>query len=144
MADGRNSRLDALQAAVLRVKLPHLEGWNRARRAAAARYAAGLAALPLRLPIERPGAECVYHQYAIRVADRDRLHTRLAEHGVGTGIHYPRALHQHEGFRHLGYRTGSLPVAERCAAEVLSLPMSPFLTDEQIVYVVESAHALLH
>jgi dTDP-4-amino-4,6-dideoxygalactose transaminase len=141
--DGRNSRLDAVQAAVLRVKLRHLDGWNVARRAAARRYAAGLAALPLRPPVEREGSECVYHQYAVRVADRAPLRQQLTEHGVATSIHYPLALHQQEGFRHLGYRAGSLPIAERCAAEVLCLPMSPFLSDGQIDHVVEALRAAL-
>jgi dTDP-4-amino-4,6-dideoxygalactose transaminase len=132
IGNGRNSRLDAIQAAALRVKLPHLEAWNRARRGVAARYAGALAGLPLRLPIERPGAESVYHQYVVRLADRERVHTALAARGIGTSVHYPRALHQQRGFEHLGYPPGSLPVAERCAAEVLSLPMSPFVTPAQI------------
>ena len=135
IGDGRNSRLDALHAAVLRVKLAHLDDWNQARRAVAQRYAAALTGLPLRLPRERPGGIAVYHQYAVRTAGRDRLRHRLAEQGIGTGIHYPRPLHEQEGFRQLGYGRGSLPVAERCAAEVLSLPMSPFLSEEQIAYV---------
>jgi dTDP-4-amino-4,6-dideoxygalactose transaminase len=143
LPDGRNSRLDALQAAVLRVKLPHLEAWNRARRSVAARYDAALAGVPLRLPRERPGAVCVYHQYAVRVADREHIRRALAERGVATAVHYPRALHQQEAFRHLGYPGGSLPVAERCAAEGLSLPMSPFLTGVQIAHVVESVRAAL-
>lgn len=143
LPDGRNSRLDALQAAVLRVKLPHLDGWNRARRALAARYGTALAGLPLCLPHERPGAASVYHQYAVRVSDRERVRQALAERGIDTAVHYPRALHQQEGFRHLGYRPGSLPVAERSAAEVLSLPMSPFLTEEQSAYVVEGVRAAI-
>ena len=132
LGNGRNSRLDAIQAAVLRVKLPHLEAWNRARRDVAARYAGALAGLPLQLPIERPGAESVYHQYVVRLADRERIQAALGARGIGTSVHYPRALHRQVGFRHLGYAPGSLPVAERCAAEVLSLPMSPFLTPAQI------------
>lgn len=141
--NGRNSRLDTVQAAVLRVKLPHLDAWNRARRTAAARYTAGLTDLPLRLPIERPGAECVYHQYAVRTPQRARLQQALAERGVGTAIHYPRALHEQEGFRHLGYGAGSLPMSERCAAEVLSLPMSPFLSAEHIAHVIASVRSAL-
>ena len=141
--DGRNSRLDAVQAAVLRVKLRHLDGWNRARRDRAARYTAALSGLALRPPIERPGAECVYHQYVVRTAQRARLQAALAERGVGTALHYPHALHRQEGFSRLGYAPGSLPVAEQCAAEVLSLPMSPFLTDQQIAYVAASVRAAL-
>jgi dTDP-4-amino-4,6-dideoxygalactose transaminase len=143
IANGRNSRLDALQAAVLRVKLPRLDDWNRARRAVAARYAAALSGLPLRLPQERHGAEGVYHQYVVRSADRSRLQRALAARGVTTALHYPRALHEQEGFRQLGYAPGSLPIAERCAAEVLSLPMSPFLREEQIAHVAGSVRAAL-
>lgn len=143
LANGRNSRLDALQAAVLRIKLRRLDDWNRARRAVAAGYGAALGDLPLRLPRERAGAECVYHQYVIRSPARGRLQEKLAARGVATALHYPRALHEQEGFRHLGYAPGSLPVAERCAAEVLSLPMSPFLSAEQIAYVADSLRAAL-
>src|SRR5262249_23135910 len=143
IGDGRNSRLDALQAAVLRVKLPLLDAWNQARRAVAQRYAAALAGLPLRLPSERPGSVAVYHQYAVPAAGRAHLRQTLAEHGIGTGIHYPRPLHEQEGFRHLGYARGRLPVAERCAAEVLSLPISPFLSEEQIAYVGEGVRRAL-
>lgn len=134
--DGRNSRLDGLQAAVLRVKLPHLDGWNRARRAAAARYATALAGTPLALPGERAGVEHVYHQYAVRSAARDALQQSLGAAGIGTGIHYPRPLHLQDGYRVLGHTAGSFPVAERAAREVLSLPMSPFLSDAQIDAVV--------
>lgn len=141
--NGRNSRLDAIHAAVLRVKLPHLDAWNSARRAVAARYAAGLAGLPLNLPVERTGTECVYHQYAVRTAQRDRFQAALTERGVGTAVHYPRALHEQEGFRHLGYAPGSLPAAERAAADVLSLPISPFLGKEQQDHVIASAAAAL-
>ena len=143
IADGRNSRLDALHAAALRVKLPRLDSWNQARRAVAQRYAAGLAGLPLRLPAERRGSVAIYHQYAVRTPDRDRLRQALAERGVGTGIHYPCALHEQEGFRHLGYARGTLPVAERCAAEVLSLPISPFLGEAQVAYVSDSVRRAL-
>jgi dTDP-4-amino-4,6-dideoxygalactose transaminase len=134
--DGRNSRLDALQAAVLRVKLPHLEAWNRARRAVAARYAAALTGRALALPRERPGAAHVYHQYAVRSADRDALQRQLTAQGIGTGIHYPRPLHAQDGYRGLGYAAGSFPAAERAAAEVLSLPMSPFLSPAQVDAVI--------
>lgn len=130
--DGRNSRLDALQAAVLRVKLRHLDAWNRARRAVAARYAAALAGLPITLPTERPGVEHVYHQYVIRSPRRDALQRALAAGGIGTGIHYPRPLHLQEGYRRLGHPAGSFPACEHAAAEVLSLPMSPFLSEAQV------------
>jgi dTDP-4-amino-4,6-dideoxygalactose transaminase len=126
--DGRNSRLDA---------------WNEARRAVAQRYTAGLSGTPLRLPQERRGSVAVYHQYAVRTPARDRLRAALAARGVGTGVHYPHPLHLQEGFRRLGYGPGSLPVAERCAAEVLSLPMSPFLGEAEIAYVVDAVRQSL-
>lgn len=141
--DGRNSRLDALQAAVLRIKLPHLDAWNAARRAAAARYAAALAGLPLVLPSERAGIEHVYHQYAVRSPRRDALQRALAERQIGTGIHYPRPLHLQEGYRHLGWTAGAFPASEAAAAEVLSLPMSPFLTAEQVDEIAAAIHAAL-
>ncbi|MFN8640562.1 MAG: DegT/DnrJ/EryC1/StrS family aminotransferase [Candidatus Binatia bacterium] len=139
--DGRNSRLDAIQAAVLRVKLPHLEAWNRARRALAARYHAALADLPLALPRQRPGVEQVYHQYAVRSVRRDALQQALHARGIGTGIHYPRPLHLQEGWCHLGYGVGAFPVAERAAAEVLSLPMSPFLSPAEADEVAAAVRA---
>lgn len=141
IANGRNSRLDALHAAALRIKLRRLDAWNAARRAVAARYTAGLAGLALQTPTERQGCESVYHQYVVRSATRARLQERLAADGIGTAIHYPRALHEQEGFRSLGYAPGTLPLAERCAAEVLSLPMSPFFSDEQIAHVIASTRA---
>ena len=141
IADGRNSRLDAIQAAVLRIKLPHLDAWNAARRAAADRYAAALAGLPLTLPRARAGVEHVYHQFAVRSADRDGLQRHLSERQIGTGIHYARPLHLQEGYRHLGYAPGAFPAAEAAAAEVLSLPMSPFLTAEQTAEVAAAVRA---
>ncbi len=135
LPNGRNSRLDALQAAVLRVKLPRLDGWTAARRRAAEHYAALLRDLPLRLPTERPGVESVYHQYAIRARARDQLRESLARRGIATSVHYPVALHQQDGFRYLGFAAGAFPIAERCAAEVLCLPMSPHLSIAAIEYV---------
>jgi len=139
--DGRNSRLDAIHAAVLRVKLPHLDAWNGARRAVAARYTAGLAGLPVATPRERAGVEHVYHQYAVRTPHRDALRQTLTERGIGTGIHYPLPLHVQEGYRRFGYPAGSLPVSERAAAEVLSLPMSPFLGEAQVDEVIAALRA---
>jgi UDP-N-acetyl-3-dehydro-alpha-D-glucosamine 3-aminotranferase len=135
IANGRNSRLDALQAAALRLKLRHLDDWNAARRQAAHRYAERLGDTPVRLPRARPGSEHVYHQYVIRHPRRDELQRALRERGVATAVHYPRALHEQSGLHSLGYAPGSFPVAERCAREVLSLPMSPFLDEARIQYV---------
>ena len=130
---GTNSRLDTLQAAVLRVKLPALDRRNEARRAAADGYRRRLSRLPLVLP--RPPEERsrhVYHLYVVRVASRDQVQQRLAAAGIRTGIHYPQPIHFQEAYRHLGVGPGTYPVAERLAGEVLSLPMFPSLTDEQI------------
>jgi dTDP-4-amino-4,6-dideoxygalactose transaminase len=142
LPNGRNSRLDAIQAAVLRVKLRHLDDWNAARRRLAAYYAEHLADLPLRLPPERPGAECVYHQFVVRVAERDRVRTAMTERGIGTAIHYPRPLHQQEGFRR--FAAGKeFPVAERCAREVLSLPMFAQLGREGVDAACEALREIL-
>ncbi len=124
---GMNSRLDALQAAFLRAKLPHLDAWNAARREVAARYRALLAGTPgLRLPAERDGAEHVYHQFTVRVTDgrRDAVQAALAAQGIGTMVYYPRALHELPVYAGAGLR---LAEAERARAEVLSLPIWPRL-----------------
>jgi dTDP-4-amino-4,6-dideoxygalactose transaminase len=135
---GYNFRLDALQAAMLRVKLPRLAAWNDGRRDAAARYrrlfgAVGLAGAPVRLPAEPAGAECVYHQFVIRVAPahRDPLAAHLEGRGIGTAVYYPTPLHRQPCYELLGYRPGDLPVSERACGEVLALPMYPELTEEQ-------------
>ncbi len=128
-AIGYNSRLDALQAAVLRVKLPRVAAWNEARRAAARRYHALLAGIPgLALPVERPGVVPVYHQYTVRVAGgrRDALREALAADGIGTMIYYPRALNELPVYP----AAGRFPEAERAAREVLSLPIWPRIAPE--------------
>lgn len=141
--EGFNYRLDALQAAILRVKLRHLDQWNAARRRIAAWYRAGLADLPdLILPEERPSSRPVYHLYVIRCERRDELLRKLADRGIGAAVHYPVPLHLQPAFRVLGYREGDFPVAEECARTVLSLPMYPELSEhavEQIVSVIRSA-----
>lgn len=142
LANGRNSRLDGLQAAVLRVKLARLDAWNARRRAIAALYAERLGALPLRLPGERDGTESVFHQYAVRLADRDAVRSALAARGIGTAVHYPRALHQLEPFRRLG-EPGAFPVSEAAAAEVLSLPMHPHLGEDSVERVATALGEVL-
>ena len=131
---GTNARLDTLQAAVLRVKLPHLDRWNDARRAHARRYRARLGD-GVRMPIEAPGSEHVYHLFVVEVDRRDSVQARLRAHGVDTGIHYPVPVHLQEACASLGYRRGDFPVTEAAADRILSLPMYPELTDEQIDYV---------
>jgi len=134
---GFNSRLDTLQAVVLSAKLKRLETWNAARRVAAARYDALLAGLPeVETPKVLPGNEHVWHLYMIRVPRRDQVLAALNAEGIGAGIHYPTPLHLHGALRDLGYRQGDFPVAEKAAAEILSLPMYPHLTEEQQERVV--------
>ncbi|HEU0030798.1 MAG TPA: DegT/DnrJ/EryC1/StrS family aminotransferase [Kofleriaceae bacterium] len=127
LAIGGNFRLDALQAAVLRVKLAHLAAWTARRRAIAARYRALLADIPdVRLPVD--DASCVYHQFVIRVPRRDALRAHLASRGIATEIYYPEPLHLQPCFAALGHRPGSLPNAERACREVLALPIYPTLS----------------
>jgi dTDP-4-amino-4,6-dideoxygalactose transaminase len=136
---GVNARLDEIQAAVLRAKLPHLEDWNAQRRAHAAHYTELLSGLEgVVVPETADYAEHVYHLYVVRVPGRDELKVYLQEQGIGTGIHYPIPCHLQPAFRSLGYRRGDLPVTERIAGEILSLPMYPELTAEQRVCVVSA------
>jgi dTDP-4-amino-4,6-dideoxygalactose transaminase len=146
---GLNSRLDELQAAVLRVKLPHLERWNRERRRLACRYNDLLAGIPgLELPrenyggafvvpslaagnAENPLLEAVYHQYTIRLDDRDRLAARLAERKIASAIYYPVLIHLQKAYASLGLATGSFPNAEAACRRCLSLPMFPELTERE-------------
>jgi dTDP-4-amino-4,6-dideoxygalactose transaminase len=129
---GFNSRLDTLQAVVLAAKLTHLERWNTARREAARRYDELLAGLPqVTRPATLPGNEHVWHLYVLRVPRRDEVLRKLNAAGIGAGIHYPTPIHLHGAFRHLGHRPGDFPVAERAAAEVLSLPLFPEITPAQ-------------
>jgi dTDP-4-amino-4,6-dideoxygalactose transaminase len=129
---GMNARLDAIQATVLRAKLRRLDGWNAARRAAAARYAELLAEVDgVRTPSVRPGNEDVWHLYVVRVEDRDRVMADLGAAGIGVGIHYPTPVHLTEAYAPLGYRRGQFPVAEAAADRILSLPMFPHLTENQ-------------
>lgn len=131
--EGFNYRLDGLQAAVLRVKLHHLDRWNAERRRAAGWYAEHLAAVPgVALPATAPWAEHVFHLFVVRVADRDRVIARLQERGVGAGIHYPVPLHLQPAYARLGHREGDFPVTERIAREIISLPIYPEITEEQV------------
>lgn len=134
---GRNSRLDALQAIVLREKLRHLDNWNEQRRQAAARYHDLLADLPVGLPATLAGHDHVWHLYVIEVEDRDAVLGRLNQAGIGAAIHYPTPAHLHEATRHLGHAPGDFPVAERLATRILSLPIYPGLTEAQQATVVQ-------
>ena len=129
---GFNCRMDGIQGAILRVKLRHLDEWTRARQACAARYRMVLAGTSAAVPAERPGSTHVYHVFAVRLPRRDAWRAHLAEHGVQTGVHYPLPIHLLPVYADLGYAKGSFPHAEAVAAEVLSLPMFPELTEEHI------------
>jgi dTDP-4-amino-4,6-dideoxygalactose transaminase len=135
---GFNSRLDTLQAVVLRAKLRHLAAWNEARREAARRYDALLVDLPgVGRPRTLPGNEHVFHLYVVRVPDRDRVLEKLRAEGIGAGVHYPIPLHLQPALRHLGHRPGDFPEAEAAAREVLSLPIFPGIQASQQERVVD-------
>lgn len=132
---GYNYRLEGMQGAILRVKLRHLEAWTEARRAHARRYNELLAGNGVRTPEEMPFARHVYHIYAVRTPQREALQRALSEKGIQTGIHYPIPVHLQKAYADLGYQSGDFPHSERAANEVLSLPMYPELSDENIEIV---------
>jgi len=136
--EGYNARMDALQAIALRAKLKYLPEWNAARRHCADHYSRRLAVTP-RITVPRVGPHNVhvFHLYVILVENRDALQAELANHGIGTGLHYPQPLHLQKAYAHMGYKPGDLPVTERLARTLLSLPMFPTLTPEQIDYVCD-------
>ena len=139
---GWNSRLDEIQAAILRVKLRHLDNWGAARRKNASSYSQLLKAVPgIVTPIEAPWAKHVYHQYTIRVNNRDRVQSALTEQGIGATVYYPTPMHLQPIFAQLGHHEGDLPHAEEAAKEVLSLPIYAELTSEQIHRVVAALAA---
>ncbi|WP_396206484.1 DegT/DnrJ/EryC1/StrS family aminotransferase [Gemmatimonas sp.] len=134
---GYNSRLDALQAAVLRAKLPHLEAWSAARRRNAAYYDAAFADVAeIGTPWVDPANTSIYNQYTIRVSRRDELQTYLKERGIGSNVYYPLPLHLQPCFAYLGYAEGQCPEAEKAAREVLSLPVFPELATAQLDEVI--------
>jgi len=141
---GWNSRLDEIQAAILRVKLRHLDAWAVARRANAAAYNRTLSKIfGVTVPVEASWAEHVYHQYTIRVPRRDHVQKVLNDHGVGSTVYYPTPMHLQPVYSSLGYKPGDLPESERAAAEVLSLPIYAELTEEQIARVAEAVSVAL-
>jgi dTDP-4-amino-4,6-dideoxygalactose transaminase len=139
---GINSRLDEMQAAILRVKLRHLPAWTERRRALAALYGRELAGSGLGLPEEQPYARAVYHLYVVRHPWRDALMTALRERGIATLVHYPIPLHLQPAFASLDGRSGDFPVAERAASEILSLPLYPEMSDEQARSVAAAVREL--
>ena len=135
---GGTERLDNLQAALLSLKLPRLDDENDQRRAAAERYRDRLEGLPLTLPPEdESDRRSVYHLFVVELDDRDRVRAALSEEGIGAGVHYPTPVHLQPGWRHLGFSAGDLPVAERVASRVLSLPCFPGIQDDEIDRVTE-------
>lgn len=133
---GFNSRLDEIQAAILRIKLSHLNRWNARRAEIAARYSEALAKLPLQLPVTAPGNTHVFHVYAVLTERRDALQKFLADRGVPVLIYYPLALHLQKVYENLNFERGDFPVAEMISEKILPLPMYPELTDEQVDYVI--------
>lgn len=135
---GFNGRLDEIQAAVLRTKLPHLDEYNALRRQHAARYNECLADTPVVTPVECEGNKHVYHLYVIRAPERDALQQWLKDRGIASGIHYPVPCHLQKALASLEYKPGDLPETERAAREILSLPLYPELADAEIEFVADS------
>ena len=141
---GTNSRLDTLQAAILKVKLPYLDRWNAARRAHAAAYAEAFADVrDLTPPATDPANEHIFHQYTVRTPRRDHLVAQLKSRGIGCAVYYPRSLHLQPCFAPLGYAEGRFPEAERASREVVSLPIYPELTTDQRNQVVQAVREAL-
>jgi len=137
--EGYNGRLDAIQAGVLRIKLKRLHNWNESRRKNAGYYNELLSEIDgVTITVEADFAKSVYHLYVILVDDRDGLQKYLTDKGIGTGLHYPVPLHLQKAYSHMGYKEGTFPVTENAAKRLLSLPMFPELTREQIEYVSHS------
>nr|WP_205704256.1 DegT/DnrJ/EryC1/StrS family aminotransferase [Hymenobacter sp. UV11] len=144
---GLNSRLDTLQAALLRVKLRHLPAAQAARQAVAARYDAALSTVPgLQIPARDPRSSHVFHQYTITVEGggrRDALRAHLQAHSIPSAIYYPLPVHAQPAYAYLGYQVGDFPVAERLCQQVLSLPVHPGLNGEQVAYIIDQVIASL-
>lgn len=137
---GFGERIDALQAAILAAKLPHLERWTESRRAHAQLYNELLAGRGVETPFESPNARHVYHLYVLRTPRRDEILEYLKSKGIGAGIHYPVPLHRQPAYLKQGYGDIKLPITERAASEVISLPMYPELSGEQIEYVAQAVN----
>ena len=135
---GFNARMEGFQGAILRVKLRHLPAWTDARRRIARHYDEQLGDTGLALPREMPYARHVYHLYTVRLKERDALQAALRQDGIATGLHYPIPVHLQPAYADLGYRAGAFPIAERAAAEVLSLPVFPEMTTEQMNTVTDA------
>ena len=140
---GYGHRIDTLQAAILRAKLPYLSAWTRTRQRLAARYSELLADASVVLPYVAPGADPVWHLYVIRTSQRDEMVARLNRRGIGAGVHYPVPLHLQPAYAELGYKPGSLPVTESVAATCVSLPLYPEMSDAQQEQVVAAIYKFM-
>ena len=138
---GYNSRLDAIQAAILKVKLPHLDKWNSRRRDVAKIYNEELKNSIVETPIIREENESIYHQYVLQSDNRDEVLNKLKEQGIATGVYYPVPLHLQKVYKDLGYKEGDMPVAEYLSHRTFAIPVYPELTEEQINYIVDSIKA---
>lgn len=141
LIEGRNSRMDGLQAAVLSVKLPHLDRWTELRQGHAQRYGQLLTDLPVIRPVESKGRRHVYHLYVIRTPSRDQLQNYLASRGIATTLQYPKGLPFLDAYAHLAHREEEFPAVTECAREVISIPMFPEMHPGELEYVAESIHA---
>jgi dTDP-4-amino-4,6-dideoxygalactose transaminase len=135
---GYNYRMQGFQGAVLRIKLRRLHGWTERRREIAREYRRMLEGARLTIPVDDPHDECVYHQFAIYVSNRNAVIAQLAERGIETSVHYPKPVHLQPAYSSLGYPAGTFPNAERACERVLSLPLFPGMTTEQVNYVAAS------
>jgi dTDP-4-amino-4,6-dideoxygalactose transaminase len=142
--EGYNSRLDTIQAAVLLVKLGYLDDWNEKRRKCARLYNELLANVDVVIPIEEEEFKHVYHLYVIRTVKRDEMINFLKSRDIYCGIHYPIPIHLQKAYKNLGYKNGDFPITEKYASQILSLPMFPELTEEQIYYVVDNIKEFLN
>ena len=140
---GYNSRLDELQAAVLRVKLRHLDEWNARRREIAHTYTGSLGGLGVGVPVEAPERTHVYHLYVVAIEDRDRLQGELKQAGIASEVYYPQPLHLAAPSRKFGNGQGQCPVAERCSERLLALPLFPEMTGDQIEEVLANVQRIV-
>ena len=139
---GLNARLDTIQASMLAIKLPHLDSWNTRRAAIASLFDDGLDGIgDVVVPARQSGSTHVFHLYVIQTAHRDALQSFLSRRRVATGIHYPKAIHQHAAYAHLGHGPGAFPVAERLATRCLTLPVFPDMSEEQVNAVIDGVRA---
>jgi dTDP-4-amino-4,6-dideoxygalactose transaminase len=135
--EGYNSRMDSIQAAILRIKLSKLDKWTNERRMKVERYLSNLQMSGIKLPHTNESYYDVYHLFVIRLKGRDKLMNELKEDGVSTGIHYPLPLHLQKAYEYLGYKKGDFPITEKASQEILSLPLWPEISNEQIDYVTD-------